>query len=293
MRRALLVFALLTTAAHAGPDKRKHALELAAESERAYKDGNFEKAADLLRKAHDTYAEPLLLYNLGRALEGMGDQQGAVDAYEQYLHDAKKIDDRPAIERRVATLKAQIEKVEKDKADADQAEKDRVAKEQADKAQADQTENDRLAKEQADRDRLAREQAAKAQPLPLPPPLAVDDDDDSAFHRIGPWATMGTGGALVITGLVFGSRANSNHDAAVTEPVGATAADLAESAKTDATIANVMFVAGGAVVVGGAIWEYIEWKRSLGRGLGATQPKEPVTHLRIAPNGIAIEWKLP
>ena len=74
MRRVLLVFSLLTTVAHAAPDKKKHALELAAESERAYKDGNFEKAADLLRKAHDTYAEPILLYNLGRALEGAGKQ---------------------------------------------------------------------------------------------------------------------------------------------------------------------------------------------------------------------------
>src|SRR5512135_1995436 len=101
----VLALVLATSAVvHAAPDKRTQALQLAADSERAYKDGKFEKAAELLRKAHGIYAEPILLYNLGRALEGMGDQKGAVEAYEQYLHDAKQIDDRPAIERRVATL---------------------------------------------------------------------------------------------------------------------------------------------------------------------------------------------
>ena len=294
MRRALLVFALLTTVAHAAPDKRTHALELAAESERAYKDGKFEKAADLLRKAHDIYAEPILLYNLGRALESMGDQKGAVDAYEQYLHDAKKIDDRPAIERRVATLKAQIEKTQQDA--VDQAEKDRLAKEQADKdkAAAEQAEKDRLAKEQAEKDRLAKEQATKPPP-PLPPPPPPVEDDDSAFHRVGPWAALGAGGALVITGALFGWRANANHDAAVSAMKQTDASDLQNSATTDATLANVTFVVGGAALVGGAIWEYIEWKRAAGRALGATLANEPVSraHLHIAPTGIAIEWKLP
>ena len=283
MRRVFLVLALLTTVAHAAPDKRAHALELAAESERAYKDGKFEKAADLLRKAHDTYPEPILLYNLGRALEGMGDQKGAVDAYEQYLRDAKKIDDRPAIERRVATLKAQIEKDKQDA--ADQAEKDRIAKEQA---------------EQTEKDRLAKEQAAQQQPTPptpptppphqdpLPPPPPPAGDDDNAFERIGPWATIGAGGALVVTGALFGWRANANHDAAVSAMKQTDASDLQNTATTDASIANVTLVVGGAALVGGAIWEYFAWKRG-------TQAKEPVSRARlhVAPTGVALEWKLP
>jgi tetratricopeptide (TPR) repeat protein len=83
-------------------------VQLAEDSEKAYKAGHFEDAADLLRRAHELYPEPILLYNLGRALEGMGDAKNAVAAYERYLKDAKQIDDRGAIERRVATLKAQI-----------------------------------------------------------------------------------------------------------------------------------------------------------------------------------------
>ena len=66
------------------------------------------QAADLLRQAYDLYPEPLLLYNLARALEGLGDMQGAISEYERYLASNATIDDRGAIERRVATLKAQV-----------------------------------------------------------------------------------------------------------------------------------------------------------------------------------------
>jgi tetratricopeptide (TPR) repeat protein len=306
MLRLSHVFALMlaaTAVARAQPDKRAQALQLAADSEREYKAAHFEKAAELLRKAHGIYAEPILLYNLGRALEGMGDAKGAVEAYEEYLHDAKQIDDRPAIERRVATLKAQIEKAEKDKAETDaakdQAEKDRLAKEQADK--------DRLAKEQADKDQAAREQAEREarekaeraarekqqQQLPPPPP-PPPNDEPGALHRYGPWVTLGAGGAMIVTGALFGAKANSNHDAAVTAMTGSDTADLNDSAHADATAANVFFVVGGAALVGGAIWEYIQWHRDLGAGLGRTQPAEPgAMRVKLAPTGVALEWTLP
>jgi tetratricopeptide (TPR) repeat protein len=305
MLRGSLVFATMLAAsslAHAQPDKRAQALALADDSEHAYKAGQFEKAAALLRKAHDKYPEPILLYNLGRALEGMGDTSGAIDAYEQYLKDAKQIDDRPAIERRIATLKAQLDKARQDEEqkaqqaqqDKEHLEQDRVAKEQADKDRlaAEQAEKDRAAKEQADKERLAKE--PPSQLPPLPPRVAHDSDEPSTAERFGPWVTLGAGGALIATGIVFGTRASSNHDDAVNAKVQLEAQRLQDSAQTDATIANVMFVVGGAAVIGGGIWEYIEWQRALGRGLGATQPKEPTgARLRIAPTGIALEWKLP
>jgi len=64
--------------------------------------------AELLRKAHDVYPEPILRYNLARALEGLGDGQGASEAYEQYLREAENVPDRGAIQSRIATLRRQI-----------------------------------------------------------------------------------------------------------------------------------------------------------------------------------------
>lgn len=272
----LSVMLALSAAVHAAPDKKTQALQLAAESERAYKDGKFEKSAELLRKAHDLYPEPILLYNLGRALEGIGDAKGAVEAYDQYLQEAKHIDDRPAIERRIATLKAQIEKADKDKADAEakaqQDEKDRLAKEQAEQA-----EKDRLAKEQADKDRRAKDQAdheklerTLAEATKEPPP-------EEPQPSYGPWITLGAGGAIVLGGAFFGWRANANHNDAVDEPTQSGAADLQDSAHTDASVANVMFAVGGAVLIAGAVWEYFDWKSGS-------------AHVQLTPTGAAVTW---
>jgi tetratricopeptide (TPR) repeat protein len=106
----LLPLVFVGTTAHAQPDRRGQALQLFEQSDTAYKAGDFEHAADLLRKAYAAYPEPILLYNLGRALEGLGDAKDAIDAYESYLHVAKHVEDRGAIERRIETLKGQLAK---------------------------------------------------------------------------------------------------------------------------------------------------------------------------------------
>jgi tetratricopeptide (TPR) repeat protein len=107
-----LVFGVCARSAHA--DDREKALKLFEDSDKAYKAGEFERATELLREAYTLYPEPLLLYNLGRAQEGLGDTAGAIESYERYLADAKQIKDRGAIERRIATLKAQLEKAAED-----------------------------------------------------------------------------------------------------------------------------------------------------------------------------------
>src|SRR4051812_43899224 len=112
MLRAACVLVLVTAMASgavADDDNKAKALALFDESDQAYKAGEFEKSADLLRQAYALYPEPILLYNLARALEGLGDTKGALEQYERYLADAKDVKDRGAIERRVATMKQQLE----------------------------------------------------------------------------------------------------------------------------------------------------------------------------------------
>ncbi|HEY4117052.1 MAG TPA: hypothetical protein VGM56_04330 [Byssovorax sp.] len=87
------------------------AVELFKQSAARYRDGRFAEAAALLREAYAREPEPLLLFNLGRACEGMGDAPCAIDAYTRYLA-AKAPADRGAIESRVATLKRQVEEKE-------------------------------------------------------------------------------------------------------------------------------------------------------------------------------------
>jgi tetratricopeptide (TPR) repeat protein len=277
MRRFPWAFALVLAVsgvAHAGSDKRTQAVQLAEDSEKAYKAGNFEKAAKLLRKAHELYPEPTLLYNLGRALEGMGDAKNAVAAYESYLHDAKQIDDRGAIERRVATLKKQIEREQQPPPPKDDQPPPPPKDDQPPPPPHDDT--------------PPTPPPPPPKEDPLPPrtvPAAPADTSDTDARPFLPWATMGMGGALVVTGALYGWRASANHDDAVNEPTQKKAAELQDAANHDASVANILFAVGGAVAIGGAVWEYFEWQHG-------DRPSAQTTRLKIAPSGIAVEWIL-
>jgi len=223
----LVAVALVGSFAHAGGDDQKaKAIRLFGDADKLYKTGDFEQAAKLLEEAYALYPEPLLLYNLARALEGMGSTQGAIDAYERYLAQAAKIEDRGAIERRVATLKVQL---------------------------------------------AAR---GPAQPAPVVvdpmPPVALKLSDpfggppvqEARPHRSAlPFVTIGVGAGALITGFVFGKLSADRHDSAVAASSQVDAQRLDDSAHGFATTANVMFIAGGAIVVAGVVWEILDHKR--------------------------------
>ena len=85
-------------------DPRERALELFRESAEHYRAGRFEEAAALLTEAYELRPEPVLLYNLARALEGAGELEGAADAYRRYLAADPDTTDREAVARRLETL---------------------------------------------------------------------------------------------------------------------------------------------------------------------------------------------
>ena len=96
-------------------DPKARALELFEQSAVAYREGHFQAAIDLLLQARRTKPEPVLLYDLGRAYEALGDQRGAADAYARYLAEEPRAGDRRAIEARIVTLRAQAERLERAK----------------------------------------------------------------------------------------------------------------------------------------------------------------------------------
>ena len=215
----VLLVAVVPALADRGADPRRQAGELAAKSAQHYKRGEFEEAARLLREAYAQYPEPNLLYNLARSLESAGDREGALEAYEKFLSTAKKIEDRAAIERRVATLKAEL------------AEKQRA-------------EEKRLAE--------AKQQAAPAAPpsetatVDAPPP-------ESKRSRTIPIAIIASGAAIIAVGGVFGVRANEQHDQALAAMTGVDAQRRQDGAQSDALVANILFGVGAAVMVTGVV----------------------------------------
>ncbi len=269
-RAALVGFVVLSSAvALAAPDKngivdpfakqkgsqgdsanRRRAAQLSAQSAEHYKRGEFEIAAALLRQAYALYAEPNLLYNLAREIEGMGDKAGAVDAYEKYLTNAKHIDDRGAIERRVATLKSEI----------------------------------------AQRPAAAQQPAtAEPSPASLPPTAqpVLGPEPEPTSERVTPpsklpWIPIVGGLAVVGGGVGFGLHAVALEDAASQEPSALAAEDFHDSARDNAMIANVMFAVGGAVLVTGIVWEVIVLKRQSKK----TDLPRPVA----TAHSVGVEW---
>jgi len=105
----LLVLIPAAQAQETSPEDRERALDLFQESAQHYEEGRFGVAAELLREAYALHPEPVLLYNLGRALDGLGDAESAVEAYHNYLAAAPEAEDRPVVEERISILSAQIE----------------------------------------------------------------------------------------------------------------------------------------------------------------------------------------
>jgi len=195
------------------------ALQLFEQSVEEYRAGRFQQAADLLREAHRLHPEPTLLYNLARALEGLGDEAGAIEQYDLYLAAAPNAPDRGAIEQKVATLRRQI------------AEREALA-------------------------RAARETEPDPGSDPDAPVDPPDDVEETSSGGRGPWPWLvsGVGLAALGAGGALGAVALSRNAAADDAPKQTEAWSRYEGARDFATAANVCFIAGGVVLAAGVVW---------------------------------------
>jgi tetratricopeptide (TPR) repeat protein len=92
--------------------EKRAAVEKFQRAQELYKEGEFAAAVALLEELREVRKEPVLLYNLARAHEGLGDVEAALEAYEAYLAEAPNVEGRGGIEKRIETLRAQLKKLE-------------------------------------------------------------------------------------------------------------------------------------------------------------------------------------
>lgn len=232
------------------------AAELFRSSAEAYRQGNFKGTVDLLKEAYALDPQPVMLYNLGRAYEGLGDINAAMDAYKRYLAADPKAPDRPSIEQRIATLQRT-----KDERQA--------LEKQRDEERLKAEESARLA---AEEQRRADEEHKRA-------------EEKKVHHRsVVPYIVAGVGAAGLVTGGVFGLLANSKHDSASSDPVQKTAIDQQDQAKSFATVSTVSFIAGGIILATGITWWVLDAPPKDQRAAIA-----PKTRIGIAPAYITLE----
>jgi tetratricopeptide (TPR) repeat protein len=112
MARSLVAFACLLSASSAAAQDEaaeRRALALFEQAEESYEAGDLERAVELLLEARSIYAdEPVLLYNLARAYEGLGRLEEALESYRVYLREEPNPPARGAIEQRVAAIEEQL-----------------------------------------------------------------------------------------------------------------------------------------------------------------------------------------
>jgi tetratricopeptide (TPR) repeat protein len=194
------------------------AAALFREAVELFRAGDFDTAAALLRRAHELDPEPILLFNLARALEASNQHLEAADTYARYLADAPDAEDRAAIEALIANLRARAE-----------AEASAAAPEP--------------------------EPEATPEPEPVTPaPTVPEPERPSATPA---WVVFGVGAATAAAGLPVGLLARSRHDDARDAENHEQAVARRDEARRLQRAANALFGAGGALAVGGLVWALV------------------------------------
>jgi tetratricopeptide (TPR) repeat protein len=250
---ALAAAALAPDAAHAQRAKPTDAVATySAQARAAYEAGDFRNAIALYEKAYGLEREPTLLFNLARCHEALGsleDLRAAVARYLAYLDAAPRASDRAAIERRVDALRKQIAVMD--------AEQRRPA---------------------------ATPPARTAAPSPALAAAPAPQGGISPW----PWVVCGAGAGGLVAGAVLGVLAVGARDDAQASPSGEEAMDLESRAGSLQTGANIAFVAGAALMVGGATWGVVEIASSPSRAPSSSGARAVV---RLEIGGIALRGR--
>lgn len=152
-----------------------------------------------------------------RALDGAGDLDGAIEGYEQYLEERPDAEDAGAIRARLQTLREQRARLEAEDAPE---------------------ETDEPVEEVED----------------APPETSEGGDD---VMGILPWIVAGVGVVVIGAGVGLGLVALDYGEQAQNEPTMRRAVSLQDEGETYALIANLLYIAGGAIAAAGVAWGVI------------------------------------
>ncbi|GAB5549291.1 MAG: hypothetical protein SangKO_090510 [Sandaracinaceae bacterium] len=223
MAVGLAVAALGSAPARAQEDASlDQAVVLFQRAEQRFRQGDYETAATLLREAIALEPAPPLYFNLGRALEELGDLRGAREAYESFLELAPEHPERATVEARVVELTAA-----EARADAEAA----------------------RAREEAEARAAAEAEAEAAREAPTLAPRSPD---------AAPWILAGAALIPLGVGVVFGVLFEDAVAAARAAPSQADAGPFVADAELFGGLATASFVLSGVLAVAGTVWGLID-----------------------------------
>jgi tetratricopeptide (TPR) repeat protein len=182
----------------------------------------YDAAVDLFEQAYAADPQPNYLFNIGRVYEEKGDLENAVVYYQRFVgQSGVDLESRQAATERLKVLRETLAQMK-----------------------ADEPKDDTPADD------------GTGQPTDEQTPT-TDEGDDAAKRkktlRITGYALMGAGGVGLILGGVFGGLAQGNANDAKSEPFIDRQAELRDSARTQARVADAMFITGGVLAAAGLV----------------------------------------
>lgn len=182
---------------------------------------DYDGAVALFEQAYELDPQANYLFNIGRVYEEKGDLAGSVEYYERFVQaEGVDLESRQIATERLKVLRDALEQLEKDEEPEPQP-----------------------------------QPVAPTEPVAQPDEPIADDGptDRKKKLRIAGYSLMGVGGAALIVGGVFGGLAvGSTNDADSAEFVD-DALRKRDDAKTQAAVADAMFITGGVLAATGLV----------------------------------------
>lgn len=117
----------LTSTSLAQTSDTDRAKDLFEQGSSAFHAGEFPRALELFREAYAIDPHPILMYNIARSEESLGNAHEAVRAFRKYLELAPEAEDRGAVEQRISTLEKQLAEKQALERQRDKARRDAAA----------------------------------------------------------------------------------------------------------------------------------------------------------------------
>lgn len=188
---------------------------------------DYDAAADLFEQAYEADPQPNYLFNIGRVYEEKGDLENAVVYYQRFVgQSGVDLESRQTATERLKVLREALAQMKA--ADEPPPEDVEPPKE---------------------------EETTSSTPVEEP---VVDEGDAQAAKRkktlrITGYALMGAGGAGLIVGAIFGGLASGTVKDADADPFVDRQEAFRERARTQARVADAMFITGGVLAAAGLV----------------------------------------
>jgi tetratricopeptide (TPR) repeat protein len=206
----------------ASPDGDPEALSAAAVERFEAKD--YDGAVTLFEQAYAADPNPNYLFNIGRVYEEKGDLENAVVYYQRFVGEpGVDIESRQSATDRLRVLREALAQLKADEAPKDDEPKDEGTDE----------------------------------PVVDQPPVTDEGDERAAKRkkalRITGYSLMGVGGVGLILGGVFGGLAQRSVNDADADPFVDRQEAFRDRARTQARVADAMFITGGVLAATGLV----------------------------------------